>query len=137
MRQHEDGRVIRRVVAPPTLPAVVRPRASHRTEHVAPKNPSTDSCKTLLGHCVIDSRLPIVIAVHPAPHARMEKPVHQLRAVDAKRVLEILAWPGAEAVDGNREALNTEFRHDVPSSVSKTAQGERASSPILVYRAVK
>src|SRR5271155_3553791 len=65
MREHEDGRVIRRVVAPPTLPAVVRPRASHRTEHVAPKNPSTDSCKPLLGHCVIDSRLPVVIAMHP------------------------------------------------------------------------
>src|SRR2546430_14727990 len=39
MRQHEDGRVIRRLLAPPPLPAVVRPRASDRTEHVAPKNP--------------------------------------------------------------------------------------------------
>src|SRR5690242_20086161 len=40
MRQHEDGRVIRRHVAPPALPAVVRPRAPDRTEHVAPKYPS-------------------------------------------------------------------------------------------------
>src|SRR5438105_15720800 len=45
MRQHEDGRVIRRLVAPPALPAVVRPRASDRTEHVAPKNPGADSGK--------------------------------------------------------------------------------------------
>src|SRR5437879_9458090 len=30
MRQHEDGRVIRRLFAPPALPAVVRPRAPLR-----------------------------------------------------------------------------------------------------------
>src|SRR5512135_214642 len=38
MREHEDRRVIRRLIAPPALPAVVRPRASDRTEHVAPKD---------------------------------------------------------------------------------------------------
>src|SRR5208337_4731055 len=55
MRQHEDGRVIRRLVAPPALPTVVRPRAPDRTEHVAPKNPGTDSGKALFRNCVIDS----------------------------------------------------------------------------------
>src|SRR6266571_6570769 len=67
MRQHEDGRVIRRFVAPPALPAVVRPRAADRTEHVAPKNPGTDSSKALLRNSVIDSRLSVVMALHPAP----------------------------------------------------------------------
>src|SRR6267143_1953185 len=67
MRQHEDGRVIRWLVAPPALPAVVRPRAADGTEHVAPKNPGTDSGKALLRNSVIDSRLSIVIAVHPPP----------------------------------------------------------------------
>src|SRR6267142_6302721 len=43
MRQHEDERVIRRLVAPPALPAVVRPRASDRTEHVTPENPGPDA----------------------------------------------------------------------------------------------
>src|SRR2546426_4800342 len=86
MRQHEDGRVIRRLVAPPALPAVVRPRASDRTEHVAPKNPGTDSGKALLRNSVIDSRLSIVIAVHPAPYACVEEPLHQLRAPDAERI---------------------------------------------------
>src|SRR5258708_4593191 len=50
MRQHEDGRVIWRLVAPPALPAVIRPRASDGTEHVAPQNPGADSRKTLLPH---------------------------------------------------------------------------------------
>src|SRR5512143_3887047 len=111
MRQHKDGRVIRRLVAPPALPAVVRPRPSDRTEHVAPKNPGTDSGKALLRNSVIDSRLSIVIAMHPPPYARVEEPLHQLRTPDTERILEVLLRPGTVAVDGNREALDAEFRH--------------------------
>src|SRR6202795_5209104 len=76
MRQHEDGRVIRRLVAPPPLPAVVRPRASDRTEHVAPKNPGADSGKALLRDPVIHSRFAVVMAVHRPPYARAEEPLH-------------------------------------------------------------
>src|SRR5438105_6200964 len=76
MRQHEDGRVIRRLVAPPALPAVVRPRASDRTEHVAPKNPGADSGKTLLRDPVIHSRFAVVMAVHRPPYAQGEEPLH-------------------------------------------------------------
>src|SRR5438552_3568981 len=76
MRQHEDGRVIRRLVAPPALPAVVRPRASDRTEHIAPKNPGADSGKTLLRDPVIDSRFAVVMAVHRPPYAQGEEPLH-------------------------------------------------------------
>src|SRR6266853_2289751 len=67
MRQHEDGRVIRRLVAPPALPAIVRPRASDGTEHVAPENPGADSGKALLRDSVVDPRFSVVVAVHPAP----------------------------------------------------------------------
>src|SRR6202049_1222241 len=73
MRQHEDGRVIRRLVAPPALPAVVRPRASDRTEHVAPKNPGANSGKALLRDPVIHSRFAVVMAVHRPPYARGEE----------------------------------------------------------------
>src|SRR6267143_850274 len=110
MRQHEDGRVIRRLVAPPALPALVRPRAPDRAEHVAPENPGADSGKALLRDSVVDSRLPIGMAVHLPPCERVEEPLHQLRAPDAERILEILARPGAVAVDGDREALDAESR---------------------------
>src|SRR3954447_9065296 len=111
MRQHEDGRVIRRLVAPPALPAVVRPRASDRPEHVAPKNPGTDPDKSLLGNPVIDSGLSSVLPVHLAPCACVKEPLHQLRASDAERILEVLVRPGAVTVDGNREALDSHFGH--------------------------
>src|SRR5216117_2912825 len=67
MRQHEDGRVIRRLLAPPALPALVRPQAPHWTEHVPPEDPGTDSGKALLRNSVIDPRLSTVMALHPAP----------------------------------------------------------------------
>src|SRR5256884_7627897 len=68
MRQHEDGRVIRRLVAPPALPAAVPPRASDKTPHVAPKNPRAHSGKTLLGHSLILPPLAPVVTLHPLPH---------------------------------------------------------------------
>src|SRR2546421_11296648 len=43
MRQHEDGRVIRRLAAPPALPPVLPPRASATTGDVAPKPTSAHS----------------------------------------------------------------------------------------------
>src|SRR6266568_409178 len=123
MRQHEDECVIRRLVAPPALPAVVRPRAPDRTKHVAPKNPGTDSGKALLRHTVIDSRFSVVMAVHPPPYARVEEPLHQLGAPDAERMLEILVRPGAVAVDGNCETLDAEFRHSIPPCLVQWCQG--------------
>src|SRR5947207_915909 len=129
MRQHEDGRVIRRLVAPPALPAVVRPRASDRTEHVAPKNPGTDSGKALLRNSVIDSRLSILVTVHPPPHACLEEPLHQVRAPDAERIVEILVRPGTVTVDGNREALDAEFRHYIPRCWVRCRIQLRRASP--------
>src|SRR5712664_3584764 len=122
MRQHEDGRVMRRLVAPPALPALVRPRAADRTEHVAPEYPGADSGKALLRDSIVDSRLSIGMAVHLPPYACIEEPLHQLGAPDAERILEILVRPGTVAVDGDREALDAEFRHYIPRClVSGTA----------------
>ena len=56
-RQHEDGRVIWRIVAPPTRPSVVRPRASDRTEHIAPERSIYEFRKALLRICVTTSVL--------------------------------------------------------------------------------
>src|SRR5262245_52517766 len=111
MCQHEDGCVIRRFIAPPTLPTVVRPRAADGTKHVATENPGADSGKALLRDSVVDSGFSIAVAVHRSPHARMKDPFHQLGAAYAKRILEILVRPGTVTIDGNREALDAEFRH--------------------------
>src|SRR5438309_478712 len=102
---------MRRLNSSIDLQAADRPRAPDRAEHVAPENPGTDSGKALLGNPVVDPRLSAVKALHLPPHARGEEPLHQLRAPDAERILEILVRPGTVAVDGDREALDAEFRH--------------------------
>ena len=81
VRQHEDGHVIRRLVAPPALPAVVRPRPAHRAEHVAARG-SRRRCPRSPRRAmrVVDAGLAAGLAVHRAPGARLEEPLHQLRA---------------------------------------------------------
>ena len=108
MRQDEDWGVIGRLIAPPPLPTLVQPRAPDGTEHVAPENPGSDSVEALLRDPVVDARLSSGLPVHLPPEARWEEPLHELRAVDAERVLAVLARPGAETVDGDGEALHLE-----------------------------
>src|SRR2546429_3274349 len=126
MREHEDGRVVWRLVAPPALPAFVRPRAPDGTEHVAPENPCPDSGEAVLGDPVVDPRLSAVKALHLPPYARGEEPFHQLGAPDAERILETLVRPGPVSVDGDREALDAQFRHCIPRYL--VISGERLAS---------
>jgi hypothetical protein len=46
--EHEHGHVVRRLVAPPALPALVGPGAAHRAEHVAPHDPGAHALHALL-----------------------------------------------------------------------------------------
>jgi len=99
MGEHENGRMVRRLIPPPALPAIIRPRASDGTEHVSAENPRPESCKPPLGDVVVDAGLAISLSVHPLPGTRVKKPLHQLRTIDAERILQILARPGTVAVD--------------------------------------
>ena len=47
MRQHEHRHVVRRLVAPPALPALVRPWPADRPEHVPAQDPGADSLEAL------------------------------------------------------------------------------------------
>jgi hypothetical protein len=87
MSQHEDRRVIRRLVTPPAFPAVIRPRASDGAEHVSTENPSADSAEAFRRNIVICARLAIFTPVHPLPGPRVEEPVKQFRTADSKGVL--------------------------------------------------
>src|SRR5690349_7517080 len=109
MGQDEHRSVIGRLVAPPALPFVVRPRAADRSEHVAAKNPGADAGEALRGDVVVDARLAAVLAVHVLPGSRGEEPLHQRDPADPDRILEILTRPRAVAIDRDREARDSEF----------------------------
>src|ERR1051325_551209 len=104
MRQHEHRHVIRRLVAPPAFPAVIRPRAAHRAEHVSAEDPCADFRKTLLGGFVLDTGFAALATLHCPPRARREKPLHQFRAAHAQRLLKALVGAGGIAVEGYSEA---------------------------------
>src|SRR5712691_8769797 len=77
MRQHKRGNVIRRLLSPPPFPAVIRPGAADRAEHVATQNPRANPGQSLRRDVIIDARLATCVAVHLLPGARGEEPVHQ------------------------------------------------------------
>src|SRR5262249_24357067 len=94
LREHEHRCVIGRLIAPPALPTLIRPRPPHRTEHVASYDPGPDALEALLGECVVDSALAALLAVHPAPRARREEPLHELGAPHTDGILQVLPRAG-------------------------------------------
>ena len=99
MSQHEDRRVIRRLVTPPAFPAVIRPRASDGAEHVPAENPGADPGEALRRDIVIDAGFSIWMTVHSLPRTRVEEPAKQFRPADAERIVKVLARSGAVPVD--------------------------------------
>ena len=112
VRQHEDRSVVRRLVAPPAFPAVIRPRPADGTEHVPPENPGTDAARTCAGEIIVDARLTAFQTVHVSPGSRLEKPLHEGETANTDRVLLILVRTRTEPVDGNSNAADAQFGHD-------------------------
>src|SRR6266511_3338765 len=56
VRQYERRDVIGRLVSPPSLPALVRPRAAHGSKHVSPQDPRSYFLETLFRHLVVQDR---------------------------------------------------------------------------------
>ncbi len=111
VREHEDRRVIGRLVAPPAFPLLVGPGAADRSEHVPAENPRADVVEALRRHVVVDAGLAAGLALRLLPHARVEEPLHELGTSHPERVLQVLMRAGAVAVEGYREASNDEFGH--------------------------
>src|SRR5262245_6208048 len=66
MRQDKHRSVIRRLLAPPASPTLVRPRAANRAEHVSSQDPRSERPEALLRNLVIDTRFTIRLAMNPA-----------------------------------------------------------------------
>src|SRR6185503_20849801 len=75
MCQHKNWNMIRRLLAPPSLPAVVRPRTSDRTKHVASQNPGPNIRHGLRRKLVIESATAALHAVHLAPGSSLKEPL--------------------------------------------------------------
>src|SRR5215470_19823435 len=55
MREHKHRRVIRRSLAPPPFPRVIRPESAHRAEHVATENEGAHIRERSVRKIVVDA----------------------------------------------------------------------------------
>jgi hypothetical protein len=107
VREHEDGDVVGRVVAPPSLPAVVRPGAARRREHVAAHDPRAEVLHASRGKIVVDPPSTAFVTdrraagMHSLERLRVDDPCVEGFPSDAQRVRQILVRTGAVAIDGD------------------------------------
>src|SRR6185436_10038846 len=89
VREDEDRHAVRRLLAPPALPALIGPRSTHRAEHVAAQDPGAEVLEALFRHRIVDAGLtPFEVKHRLAEHAGREEPPHQLLAPYPERVLQ-------------------------------------------------
>ena len=110
MREDKHGHLVRRVVAPPAFPLIVRPLAADRAEHVAAENPRTETGYAPRRKIIVDARRAArASAVLALKRSRRENPFVQRHAAHAERVREILLRAGAVTVKGDAEAVDAKF----------------------------
>src|ERR671931_1405407 len=96
--EHEDGLVVRRLLAPVARPGVRSPRARAAGEHVAAHHGRPDVLEPALHHRRAGVDLAALLAVQLAEGLEREEPLAQLHPADAERVLRALLGAGGEAV---------------------------------------
>src|SRR5579863_6966092 len=112
VRKNEDGSVIRRVAAPPTLPRVVRPWSANRPEHVPAENPGSDIHEPAGCEIIINARRATLISNHPLKRPRRYEPLVQGPASHTERICQVLIGASAVAIQRNGEVANPKFSHD-------------------------
>jgi len=99
VRQHEGRRVIGRIVAPPALPALVRPRTADRPEHIAAEDERAEPVHRTICVGLIDAVRAPVLTDHCLEHARTEHPLVQFQPAFAERIFKALLRPCSETVE--------------------------------------
>ena len=109
MREHEGGRMERRLLPPPALPLLVGPRAALVAELVAPHDLGANAGTPVAREGVVDAGGPACLALHGAKCPGGEEPLHQPGAGMPEGRLTGLVLAGAEAVERNGEVVNANF----------------------------
>src|SRR3982074_861923 len=109
MWEHKDRHVVRRVFAPPALPAWI-PLSGPAPEHLAAHDVSADAMGDLVGDLRVG---PSPAARHPllaAPAGGREDPLVKAKPALADRVFNALVGPGDKAVQRYRD-LAGDYAH--------------------------
>src|SRR5262249_35220182 len=124
--EDEDRRVVGRIVAPPSFPALVEPRPADRPKHVASQDPRADVAETARRKFVVGSGRAALSAMHPLKGAGGKRPFVQRAAAGAERIVAVLVGSGAVTVKRQREAVHAKFRHEISSDVSSDCKSHHS-----------
>src|SRR5262245_25489865 len=102
MREHENGNVIGRIVAPPPFPSVVGPGSTDGPEHIATQDPGAEIGETARRKIVVGAGRSAILAQHGLKRPGRDKPLVQRLAAHPQRVLETLLRAGTVAVERYR-----------------------------------
>jgi hypothetical protein len=115
MCEHENGRVVNRVLAPPSSPALVRPGTANRPKHVSAHNPGANVVEAARGEVVVNPGLAVFASEQLcSKRASRERPGVKGGSADSKRVLQALIRARPKAVNRDGVAFHAEFSHLVP-----------------------
>src|SRR3954451_1107350 len=98
VRQDKRRSVIRRIVSPPALPAIVQPFPAHRAEHVPAKDEGTEAVHRAVGKGLVHALRATALAEHGLECLRSEKPAVKLHPALSQRILETLFRTGSEPI---------------------------------------
>ncbi len=109
MCQHKRRDAVRRIIAPPSFPRIVRPCAANRAEHITAQNPGAYILHSSLGPLIVNARRATLMPVHLLPGLRREKPLEQLRSTEAERILDALVSAGSVAIERYSEGVDANY----------------------------
>ena len=81
--------------APPSLPAFIGPRTTHRSKHVPPNDPCANVLKTTRDKVIVSIRGPTLLTVYSVKSACPKRPLVQCRPTHTEWVLETLIPAGS------------------------------------------
>src|SRR6476619_2025308 len=111
MSQDEDRSMKDGVVAPPSFPLVVLPRAALWSELVAPHDLGADARPPVTCEGLVDPRVSARLVLHRVEGSRGEEPLRQSASRVSEGRIETLSLPRAKPVEGNREVVYAHLRH--------------------------
>ena len=117
MGKHENRSVERRIVAPPSLPNVISPGPSDRSEHISTNNPRSDVVEAACDKVIVNTRGAAIRAMYLSKGTCAKDPFVQRHAPDAKWMIEILTGAGPVAIKRDRKA-DAKLGHKFKTSVT-------------------
>src|ERR1700722_70556 len=109
--EDENRGVERRVLSPPAVPLLLRPRSPLRAGLVASHDLGADARLRGAGESVVDAGAASGLALHGVERAGLEEPVVQPDPRMPVRGIQALPLAGAEPVQRYREVVHPHSRH--------------------------